>query len=295
MVLEDWKLMRTRRLKQLDEAIHSYRQYNSEQGEEELTPEEAKARWKQEAELIARIHDAVHQLRDALNSDIHISSEMAGIPTKEFPAMSLEKPKDALIDLDKIHQSLPDISHRKAPQRQLAAVNLIDELISYVGKTLRKIDKVVPGESGRYQREHEARGIFKFLILVNDYHDKSIIDTQHTGDFAEEIWKGLSVELRQKLKSLVPPLTWGEIFYHFLRDLEDRRGEPNADRQRKCVGEYLSPLTEFYCLDCDQTFAVDSRHPGCFVCKRCRARERKRKQRQNERESRSGQPTSSRA
>jgi len=115
------------------------------------------------------------------------------------------------------------------------------------------------------------------------------------GGFAQEVWETLGDELREDLKKLTPPLTWGETLYNYLRDLEDNRGEANLDRQRKHIGEYLFPVREFYCLQCDRLFQVDSRHPGRFICKRCRATERKRRERQRKKDDISSQTASSKA
>ena len=295
MVLEDWKLMRTRRLRQLNEAFSVYQQYISEGDEESANLETTKARWERESDLIAHIHEAVHQLRDALSTDIFIAHAAAGTPLKELLRSPLEKPTDALLDLYTIHKSLPAINRKMTPQRQVAATNIVDELVSYVRKQLEKVRQAIPSESDRHDEEDEARGIFEFLTLVSHYDDKHVVNSQSTGGFAEEVWNSLDDKLRQELKELTPPLTWGETLYHFLRDLEDNRGEPNADRQRKRVGKYLFPLREFYCLQCDRPFAVDSRHPGCFICKRCRATERKRKERQRKRDNTSSQTASSKA
>jgi hypothetical protein len=283
MVLEDWKLMRTRRLKQLDEAIHSYRQHNSEQGEEGLTPEEAKARWKREAELIARIHDAVHQLRDALGTDIFLAHEVAGSPLRGVPKLALEKPADVFADFRTIRSSLPGGIRKMSAKRSADALLVVDELITYVAKQLKEMRAAAQDKSGGNRGEGEARALFEFLVLVGHYHDRSIANPQ-THDFAEEIWKMLENRddvLCRELKDMKPPLTWGETLYHFLLDLEAHRGDPDADRQRKRVAQYLFPVREFYCLDCDRPFAVDNRHPGRFVCPRCQAKGRKRRKHSN--------------
>lgn len=295
MVLEDWKVMRTRRLRQLNEALSVYQQYVSEGGEESLNLETIKARSERESDLIAHIHEAVHQLRDALSTDIFIAHSVAGIPLKELPRSPSEKPTHALLDLYTIHKSLPAISRKMAPERQVAATDVVDELIAYVRKQLEKMRKAIPGESARHDEEDEARGIFEFLALVSHYDDKPVTDSQTVGGFAQEVWNALDGILRRELKEMTPPLTWGETLYRYLRNLEDNRGEANLDRQRKRIGEYLFPLREFYCLQCDHPFAVDSRHLGCFICKRCRATERKRRERQRKRGNTSSQATSSKA
>jgi hypothetical protein len=166
MVLEDWKLMRTRGLKQLDEAIYRYRQYNSEQGEEQLTPEEAKARWKREAELIACVHDAVHQFRDALGTDIFLAHEVAGSPLKAVPKLALEKPADVFVDFRTIRSSLPDGIRKMSAQRSADALLVVDELITYVGKQLKEMRATVRDKSGGNQGEDEARALFELLVLV---------------------------------------------------------------------------------------------------------------------------------
>lgn len=292
MALKDWCLMRTRRLRQLDDAILVYQQYISEWDETGVKPEEVQARWNREAELIANIHEVVHRLRDALSADIFITNAVAGNPLKELPKLGMEKPKNALVDLRPIHDSLPAKNLRMLPEREAVALYVVDELIAYVGRQLKKVRQAVPGESEGHDENDEARGIFEFLALVSHYHDKSIIDSQHTGDFAEEIWKMIEKrddKLCQELKDLTPPLTWGETLYHFLDNLEANKGKTDVDRQRKRIGEYLFPIREFYCLLCDRPFAVDSRHPGRFICKRCRATERKRNERQRKQGISSGQ------
>jgi len=119
MVLEDWKLMRTRRLRQLNEALSVYQQYISEGDEESVNLETTKARWERESDLIARIHEAVHQLGDALSTDIFFAHAAAGTPLKELPGSPLRKPTDALLDLHKIHEALPVIDRKMAPERQV--------------------------------------------------------------------------------------------------------------------------------------------------------------------------------
>lgn len=280
--LEDWRLMRTRRLKQLNEAIGSYQQCISEWGKEKVTSEEAETRWKREAELMARIHEAVHQLRDALGTDIFLTYEVAASPLKEMPRLALEKPSEVFADLRVRRGSLPAKTRGMLPQRSATAVLVVDELITYVGRQLKEIRARAGDKSGGHEDEDEARAIFEFLALVSLYHDQSIVDPQ-TQDFAQEIWKMLMErddKLCRELKDMTPPLTWGETLYHFLKDLEANRDAPDADRKKKGVWKYLFPAREFYCLDCDRPFPVDSRHPGRFICPRCRTKERKRRERQ---------------
>lgn len=293
--MEDWKLMRTRRLKQLDEAVQNYRQYNSEQGKEQLTPEETEARWKQEAELIARIHEAVHQLRDALGTDIFLADEVAGIPLETVPKLALEKPAKVFADFPTIRNSLSGVSRKMSAKRSVAALLVVEEFITYVTKQLRETRATARDKSGSSRGEDEGRALFEFLVLVNQYHDQSIANPR-TPDFAEEIWKmlGNRIDMRfQELKGMKPPLTWGEILYYFLQDLEDHRSDPVADRQRKHIAQYLFPVRKFYCLDCDRPFAVDNRHPGHFICPRCQAKERKRRERQRKQGDKSAPANSS--
>lgn len=294
MVLEDWKLMRTRRLRQLNEALSVYQQYISE-GDEESVNLGTKARWERESDLIARIHEAVHQLGDALSTDIFFAHVAAGIPLKEMPRSPLIKPTDALLDFRKIRESLPVIDRKMAPKRQAVATYMVDKLISYVREQLDKVRQTDAGQSDKDDGEDEARGIFEFLALVSHYDDKPVTDSQSVGGFAQEVWNALGDELREDLNKLTPPLTWGETLYNYLRNLEDNRGEANLDRQRKHIGEYLFPVSEFYCLWCDRPFPVDSRHPGRFICKRCRATERKRRERQRNRSNTPSQMASSNA
>ena len=297
MVLEDWKLMRTRQLKQLDKAVKSYQQYISEQGGEKLTMEEAEARWKLEAELMARIHEAVHQLRDALSTDIFLTHEVAGSPLKELPNLSLEKPADIFVDYSAIRGSLPGGIRKMSAQRSTAALSLVDKLMTYVLKQLRKTSEQTRNRSSGNKVEDEARALFEFLVLVGHYPDRSVAHPE-THDFAEEIWKMLDRDddmLYRELKEMTPPVTWGETLYHFLRDLETHRGDPDADRQRKHVAQYLFPVREFYCVECDRPFPVDNRHPGRFICGRCRAKDRKRRERQRQRDNKSRPATSSKA
>lgn len=295
MLLEDWKVMRTRRLRQLDEALSVYQQHISEESEEPVNLETAKARWERESDLIARIHEAVHQLGDALSTDIFLAHAAAGTPLKELPRSPLKKPTNALLDLHKIHEALPVIDRKMAPERQVAATYVVDELINYVQEQLDKVRQTDTGRSGRHEEEDEARGIFEFLALVSHYDDKPITDSQTVGGFAQEVWNALDGILRRQLKEMTPPLTWGETLYRYLRNLEDNRGEANLDMQRKHIGEYLFPVREFYCLQCDRLFQVDSRHPRRFICKRCSATERKRSERQRKKDDISSQMASSNA
>lgn len=284
--LQDWRLMRTRWLRQLDKAVRSYQRYISEQGEEELTIEEAQARWKQEAELMARIHEAVHQLRDALGTDIFLTSELAGSPLTEVPKLALEKPADIFADLHTMHHD-PQLTKtwRTHEERSANALFVFDAVIAYVESQLKQVRARAEDRSGGHDDEDEARAIWELLALASLYHDQSIVDPQ-TQDFAQEIWKMLMERddrLCHELKEMTPPLTWGETLYHFLRDLEANRADPEADRRQKDVWRYLSPAREFYCLECDRPFPIDSRHPGRFICRGCKSNERKRNQRERQR------------
>ncbi len=296
MVLKDWKVMRTRCLKQLGDALHSYRQYNSEQAEEELTPEEFEARWKREAELIAGIHESVHQLRDALRTDILFTHMVAGSPLKELPKLALEKPADIFVDYSAIRSSLPGGIEKMSVQRSTAALSLVDKLMTYVRKQLKEIHATDPDKAGGSQGDEETRALAEFLALVGIYPNRSVANPE-THDFAEEIWKMLYRDddiLYRKLKEMTPPLTWGETLHYFLQDLDARRGDPDTKIQSKRVAQYLFPVPEFYCLECDRPFAV-YRNSGRFVCQRCQAKERKSRERQRKQDGKPGAVTSSKA
>lgn len=75
---EDWRVMRNYRLRQLKKALRNYTRYVGEEGKRKLTAEEAEARWKREAELLAGIHDAAHRLGNALATDMLLTRSLCG-------------------------------------------------------------------------------------------------------------------------------------------------------------------------------------------------------------------------
>jgi len=234
-----------------------------------------KTRWNRELGLIAYIHEVVHQLNDSLSTDIYLTYMMAGRPMEEIPKFALEKPVKAIVDYHTIHMSFPAINHRIASNRQGAALNVVDGWMNYAHKQIKAIHNKSPVRD----EEYEDLAIFYYLGLVNIHYDKPV-DRQSLTRFEKQFWPSLDDLLRRELTELTPPLTWGETLYYYLKDLDDRRSEPDVIRQRKTVWKYLFPQKEFYCLKCDRPFTVDSHHPGRLVCPRCRAAERKRRERE---------------
>lgn len=271
-------MIRNRSLDQLEEAIRSYRQSIPQDDKEVSSLEELQADWARDADRIEQIHEAVHRLRDALDSDMRIGYFTAGIPTEELPKLPRQTAVAPLIDLRAIRSSLSTMK-RKLPERQVAAIDVVHGLMDHVHKELKKVRATDSHLRGGH-KEDEARWAFELLALVSHYQDKSIVDTAEIRDFAGEIWKALDDRLRQELRNLMPPMTWGEILLHFLTSLEDNRGDVSVKAQSNQIGKYLFPLQKFYCILCDQLFSLDKLHLGRFICPRCRARLRKQRERQ---------------
>jgi len=78
-----------------------------------------------------------------------------------------------------------------------------------------------------------------------------------------------SKKIRDHLRDMNPPLTWGEVVYHFLS--ETTKGESGALR------EFLSLFRKRYCLECDELFTAPK--SSRLTCRRCLNRLNKRKER----------------
>lgn len=74
-----------------------------------------------------------------------------------------------------------------------------------------------------------------------------------------------------RLEEFSTPITWGEVFFYFIKDCVDK-----GDRSS------LKELDGFFpsqrlCIECDQPFEVSKRNPGYFRCPKCSAKERQRR------------------
>ena len=70
------------------------------------------------------------------------------------------------------------------------------------------------------------------------------------------------------LNELVPPLTWGEIVFHYISDLT----ESGDTEKLKELDPFFS--AKRHCIDCGGVFEVDKYNPGRFRCKTCSLRAR---------------------
>lgn len=87
-----------------------------------------------------------------------------------------------------------------------------------------------------------------------------------------------SRKLRDDLKDMDPPLTWGEVVYHFLHDpinIKGKRGE--------ALGEFLGLFRRRYCLECDELFTAPKSGLR-LVCQRCSNKLKKRKERERKKQ-----------
>ena len=82
-----------------------------------------------------------------------------------------------------------------------------------------------------------------------------------------------TIRLREDLRDMDPPVTWGEVVYHFLREPETTRGEKG-----KALRDFLCLFKKRYCLECDKLFTWKSSRTG-LICPTCLSKLRKRKQR----------------
>lgn len=82
-----------------------------------------------------------------------------------------------------------------------------------------------------------------------------------------------SKKLRDDLRYMNPPLTWGEVVYHFLRAPETTKGE-----RGRVLREFLSLFRKRYCLECDTLFTGPKSSPR-LTCQRCYNKLRKQKER----------------
>jgi hypothetical protein len=83
-----------------------------------------------------------------------------------------------------------------------------------------------------------------------------------------------SKKLRDDLKDMTPPLIWGEVVYHFLRDPGTIKGERGRTLQ-----EFLSLFRKRYCIECDELFTGPKSSPR-LVCQRCSNKLKKRTERE---------------
>ena len=76
-----------------------------------------------------------------------------------------------------------------------------------------------------------------------------------------------------ELNEIEPPLTWGEILFHYISVLIESR-----DREALKELDRFFPA-ERYCIECGQVFEVDKYNPRRFRCKKCSGRLRVRRYR----------------
>jgi hypothetical protein len=82
-----------------------------------------------------------------------------------------------------------------------------------------------------------------------------------------------SKKLRDDLRDMNPPLTWGEVVYHFMQDPENTKG-----KRGRTLQEFLSLFRKRYCLECDELFTGPKSGPR-LTCPRCSNKLRKRRER----------------
>lgn len=135
-----------------------------------------------------------------------------------------------------------------------------------------------------------------FLDELTRLHDRVLLDYLHPPSegqepFEEELAREVlslvekdqeshgSRKLRDDLRDMNPPLTWGEVVYHFLQDPENTKG-----KRGRTLREFLIPFFGRRCLECDELFTV-SKSSLRLTCPRCSNKLRKRKERARKRAS----------
>jgi len=108
-------------------------------------------------------------------------------------------------------------------------------------------------------------GRFEYLALVG--HE---VLQEAEGERKKERWeRNHSIKpLTDILSELDPPLTWGEIVFHYISYLTESRDT-----------EMLKELDPFFpakrhCIECGGVFELDKYNPGRFRCKTCSVRTR---------------------
>lgn len=128
----------------------------------------------------------------------------------------------------------------------------LDELTSLYDRPL--LDCLQPPSKGaKPRREQIAREVLSILKEARE--------------------SGGSIALSYELRHMAPPLTWGEVVYHFLRDPESTKGETG-----KALREYLRLFRKRSCLECGKLFPV-SKSSLNLLCNSCSARLRQRNHR----------------
>ena len=285
MMLEEFRLVRDRRLRELEGQILNYRESIAQADRVAATPDELRADWDREADSIERIYQAARQLREALLADVEFTYFLAGIPLEELSKVKLPQGRfgEPSVDLRAIRASLCSIGVESG-EREAVAVDVVHQLQTYVTEQLEIALVKVRGIRGERDEDHNGRWVFELLALANLYADTPMAAAEQTRDFASEMWRAFDARLRKRLRDTTPPMTWREILYHFLTYLDANRGLSDVDAQRRQIDAYLLPPAQFYCLECDRPFTLDSRHTGRFICPRCRAKERKRRERKRKRQ-----------
>lgn len=281
-MLEDRGLIRDSRLRELEKAVRDYQGFAAQGKRGPVALEELRVQWAIASQHIERIHEAIHQLREALRTDMVISYVAAGFPLKELPRLPQRQPLEAVVDLRGVRTSLLAMDTVSQASRQIAALEVVQQIIAYISAELKKILGTKEASLREAEESEPAHWATHLMALVNGYGDQAVAGAQEE-DFAGAYWKIFDDELRRRLEQFSSPITWVEILFHFLRSLEDHRGEAEADRRRRQIARYFTPRQEFYCVDCDRPFALDSRHPSRLICPRCRAKRRKRQERQRNR------------
>lgn len=87
-----------------------------------------------------------------------------------------------------------------------------------------------------------------------------------------------SIKLSDDLRHMNPPLTWGEVIYHFLHDPQTTKGE-----RGEALREFLSLFNKRYCLECDELFTA-SKSSLSITCPRCSSKLRKRRERERKKQ-----------
>jgi len=135
-----------------------------------------------------------------------------------------------------------------------------------------------------------------FLDELTRLHDSALLDYLHPPSegqepFEEELGREVlslvekdqeshgSKKLRDDLRDMNPPLTWGEVVYYILRAPENTKGE-----RGRALREFLIPFFRRRCLECDELFTV-SKSSLRLTCPRCSNKSRKRRERARKRAS----------
>lgn len=238
--------------------------------------------WNEVLNHCERILKAAHAFRETALTDRWLTCLEAGLSLEEMAKLPKFQPRTdgPVVDLRKLRAQLPE-SGKGLETRAFVALSVVDVVIDEINGIQTEVSG--PSKTG-------LEPCWPWMILSVCNGNFEVCQPWKSGDnpaFEGHMWRAIlrvseegDTLLAERVQALEPPLTWGEAFYHFLRSLQDHKGEPASDRRRLAISEDMFAASQTYCLECDRLFTVDNRHPGRFVCPRCRARDRKRRERQ---------------